>query len=136
MVVPRGRLALVTGASSGLGRELSTRLAAAGAEVLLAVRDPGKGEAALARLRAAVPGAKASLRTVDLASLDSVATLAGDLAAEGRPINILLNNAGVMAPPVRHTTVDGLELQFGTNYVGHAALTMWLLPLLREGRAP
>jgi NAD(P)-dependent dehydrogenase (short-subunit alcohol dehydrogenase family) len=130
-----GRLALVTGASSGLGLGLSTRLAAAGAEVLLAVRDPEKGAAALARLRAEVPGATASLRTVDLASLESVARLAGDLAADGRPINILLNNAGVMAPPVRHTTADGLELQFGTNYVGHAALTTRLLPLLRDGRA-
>ncbi len=130
-----GRLAVVTGASSGLGLGLTTRLAAAGAEVLLAVRDPGRGEAALARVRAEVPAARVSLRTLDLASLASVADLGDHLGAEGRPINILINNAGVMAPATRHSTADGLELQFGTNYLGHVALTGRLLALLRAGQA-
>ncbi|WP_328473616.1 SDR family oxidoreductase [Actinoplanes sp. NBC_00393] len=130
-----GRLAVVTGASSGLGLGLATRLAASGAEVLLAVRDREKGEAALSRLRDAVPGAAASLRALDLASLASVDALVKDLDAEGRPVNLLINNAGVMAPATRHTTADGLELQWGTNYVGHAALTLGLLPLLRAGQA-
>ena len=130
-----GRLAVVTGASSGLGLGLSARLAAAGAEVLLAVRDPGKGEAALDQIRAEVPGARVSLRTLDLASLVSVAALADQLDTEGRPVNLLINNAGVMAPATRHTTADDLELQFGTNYVGHFALTARLLPLLSAGQA-
>ena len=130
-----GRLAVVTGASSGLGLGLSTRLAAAGAEVLLAVRDPGKGEAALNRIRTEVPGARVSLRTLDLASLVSVTALAEQLDAEGRPVSLLINNAGVMAPATRHTTADELELQFGTNYIGHFALTARLLPLLSAGQA-
>jgi NAD(P)-dependent dehydrogenase (short-subunit alcohol dehydrogenase family) len=130
-----GRLAVVTGASGGLGLGLATRLAAAGAEVLLPVRDPGRGEAALGRIRDEVPGARVSLRALDLASLESVAALADTLGAENRPIHILINNAGVMTPATRHTTADGLELQFGTNYVGHVALTGRLLPLLRAGSA-
>jgi NAD(P)-dependent dehydrogenase (short-subunit alcohol dehydrogenase family) len=131
----RGRRALVTGASGGLGLELATRLADAGAEVLLAVRDEAKGAAALERIRDVVPGAEVSVRRLDLASLKSVAELGDRLGDEGRPIHLLLNNGGVMAPATRHTTADGLELQFGTNYVGHFALTVHLLPLLREGRA-
>jgi NAD(P)-dependent dehydrogenase (short-subunit alcohol dehydrogenase family) len=131
----RGRRALVTGASGGLGLELATRLADAGAEVLLAVRDEAKGAAALERIRDVVPGAEVSVRRLDLASLKSVAELGDRLGDEGRPIHLLVNNGGVMAPATRHTTADGLELQFGTNYVGHFALTVHLLPLLREGRA-
>ncbi|MFC7533905.1 SDR family oxidoreductase [Actinoplanes sp. GCM10030250] len=130
-----GRLALVTGAGGGLGLGLATRLAAAGAEVLLAVRDEAKGEAAARRIRDEVPGASVAPRSLDLASLASVAALADSLTGEGRPINILVNNAGVMAPATRHATADGLELQFGTNHVGHFALTTRLLPLLRDGRA-
>ncbi|SNY68891.1 SDR family oxidoreductase [Paractinoplanes atraurantiacus] len=130
-----GRLALVTGANSGVGRELATRLAADGAEVLLAVRDTTKGAAALRAIRDEVPGASVSLRALDLASLKSVGTLAGDLLAEGRPLHLLVNNAGVMAPATRHTTADGFELQFGTNFVGHAVLTHRLLPLLQAGQA-
>jgi NAD(P)-dependent dehydrogenase (short-subunit alcohol dehydrogenase family) len=125
-----GRLAMVTGANSGLGLGLATRLAGAGAEVLLAVRDLGKGRVALERIRQEVPGARASLRTLDLASLASVAALAEELTSEGRPLHVLINNGGVMAPATRHTTVEGLELQFGTNYLGHVALTARLLPLL------
>ncbi|MCF3961646.1 SDR family oxidoreductase [Streptomyces fuscigenes] len=131
----RGRLAVVTGASDGIGLELAVRLAGEGAELVLPVRDGAKGAAALARIRAAAPGAVVSTRPVDLASLDSVGAFAGALVAEGRPLHLLVNNAGVMAPPVRHETADGYELQFGTNHLGHFALTAHLLPLLRAGGA-
>ena len=86
-------------------------------------------------MRAQAPGAQVSTRALDLSSLASVAELVNTLTAEGRPINILVNNAGVMTPPERQTTKDGFELQWGTNHLGHFALTLGLLPLLREGRA-
>ncbi|MGC4877761.1 SDR family oxidoreductase [Micromonospora sp. DT43] len=130
-----GKLAVVTGGSDGLGLGLATRLARAGAEVVLPVRNAAKGAAALDTVRAAAPGATVSTRELDLASLDSVSALAEGLLGEGRPIHLLINNAGVMAPPTRHTTADGFELQFGTNHLGHFALTGRLLPLLRAGRA-
>ncbi|MHA6761528.1 SDR family oxidoreductase [Streptacidiphilus sp. PAMC 29251] len=130
-----GRLALVTGASDGIGRGLAQRLAEAGAEVLLPVRSPAKGAAAVERIRRAVPGARVSTRELDLSSLDSVAELGRVLNAEGRPIDILINNAAVMTPATRHTTGDGLELQFATNHLGHFALTAHLLPLLRAAGA-
>ncbi|MCO8269298.1 SDR family oxidoreductase [Actinoplanes sp. TRM 88003] len=126
------KLAVVTGASSGVGLGLATRLAAGGAELLLPVRDPAKGEAAVARIRAEVPDARVTMGALDLASLDSVAAFAGTV---DRPIDLLVNNAGLMAPPVRQTTADGFELQFGTNHLGHFALTARLLPQLREGKA-
>ncbi|MDE3724019.1 SDR family NAD(P)-dependent oxidoreductase, partial [Nocardiopsis sp. N85] len=110
-----GKRAVVTGASDGMGLGMAARLAAAGAEVIMPVRNPGKGEAALAKIRSATPHAEVSLRSLDLSSLDSVATLGDTLREEGRPIHILINNAGVMRPPNRQTTVDGFELQFGTN---------------------
>ncbi|MGW8670355.1 SDR family oxidoreductase [Streptomyces niveus] len=131
----RGKLAVVTGASDGVGLGLAGRLARAGAEVLLPVRSPSKGATALERIRAGVPGAVVSTRVLDLASLDSVETLSDTLNREGRPLDILINNAGVMAPATRHTTADGFELQFGTNHLGHLALTGRLMPLLRAGRA-
>lgn len=130
-----GRRAVVTGASDGIGLGIATRLAAAGAEVVLPVRNPRKGEAALATIREAVPGADVSLRVLDLSSLDSVAALGRTLLDEDRPIHLLIANAGVMRPPERQTTADGFELQLGTNHVGHAALITQLLPLLRAGRA-
>lgn len=130
-----GRLAIVTGASDGIGFGLAGRLAAAGAEVILPVRNAEKGRSALDRIRDAVPGARVGTRRLDLSSLQSVADLAGALLAEGRPIHILINNAGVMNPPSRQTTVDGFELQWGTNHLGHFALTARLLPLLRAGNA-
>jgi NAD(P)-dependent dehydrogenase (short-subunit alcohol dehydrogenase family) len=126
-----GRLAVVTGASDGVGLGLAARLARAGAEVVLPVRDPAKGAAALDRIRAGAPAAKVSTRELDLSSLESVAALGRTLDAEGRPIDILVNNAAVMAPATRHTSDDGLELQFATNHLGHFALTARLLPLLR-----
>jgi NAD(P)-dependent dehydrogenase (short-subunit alcohol dehydrogenase family) len=131
----RGRLALVTGASDGIGTVIATRLAGLGAEVVLPVRSPEKGRRALDALRREVPDAVASTRALDLASLDSVHALVETLRSEGRPVHLLVNNAGVMTPPTRQETADGFELQWGTNHLGHAALTLGLLPLLREGRA-
>ncbi|MGA5386061.1 SDR family oxidoreductase [Streptomyces pseudogriseolus] len=130
-----GRRAVVTGASDGMGLELAARLAAAGAEVVMPVRNPRKGEAAIATIRASHPAADVSLRELDLSSLSSVAALGKTLAEEGLPIHILVNNAGVMNPPDRQTTADGFELQFGTNHLGHVALVAHLLPLLRAGGA-
>ncbi|OBJ16863.1 SDR family oxidoreductase [Mycobacterium sp. 1245801.1] len=131
----RGRFAVVTGANSGLGFGLAKRLSAAGAEVVLAVRDGAKGERAVADIRREVPQAKLTIRQLDLSSLPSVAGLAEELTAEGRPIDILINNAGVMTPPRRQQTRDGFELQFGTNHLGHFALTGRLLGLLRAAES-
>lgn len=130
-----GRRAVVTGGSDGVGLGLATRLAAAGADVVLPVRNPAKGRDALARIRAAAPHANVSTRRLDLSSLQSVAELADELMTEGLPIHILVNNAGVMNPPDRQTTDDGFELQWGTNHLGHFLLTARLLPLLRAGSA-
>jgi NAD(P)-dependent dehydrogenase (short-subunit alcohol dehydrogenase family) len=129
-----GKLAVITGANSGLGLGLTGRLAQAGAEVILAVRNRAKGEAAIAEVIGAVPGAKLSIREFDLTSLGSVTALGAMLNSEGRPIDILLNNAGIMMPPDRELTTDGLELQFGGNYLGHFAFTAHLLPLLRKAQ--
>ncbi|MFC8190299.1 SDR family oxidoreductase [Cellulomonas sp. NPDC057328] len=130
-----GRRALVTGASDGIGLGIARRLALAGAEVLLPVRNRSKGEAAVARIRHEHPAALVSLHDLDLASLASVAALGLELRADGRPIHLLVNNAGVMTPPERQTTVDGLELQLGTNHLGHVALVAHLMPLLTAGEA-
>lgn len=130
-----GKLAVVTGGSDGIGFGLAGRLAAAGAEVILPVRNADKGAAAVDRIRGRVPDAAVSIRRLELSSLQSVADLAGELNSEGRPIHLLINNAGVMNPPSRQTTADGFELQWGTNHLGHFALTARLLPLLRAGWA-
>jgi NAD(P)-dependent dehydrogenase (short-subunit alcohol dehydrogenase family) len=130
-----GQLAVVTGASDGIGRVIAFRLACAGADVVMPVRNQDKGESAAADMRARAPRAPISTRPLDLSSLHSVAELVNTLTAEGRPVNLLINNAGVMTPPDRQNTKDGFELQWGTNHLGHFALTMGLLPLLREGRA-
>ncbi|TFD69398.1 SDR family oxidoreductase [Cryobacterium ruanii] len=126
-----GKLAVVTGANSGLGFGLTGRLARAGAEVILAVRNEEKGAAAVRRIREQIPEASVSIRHLDLASLSSTTGFGEELTKEGRPIDILINNAGLMMPPVRDETEDGFELQFGTNHLGHFALTAHLLPLLR-----
>src|SRR5579875_2891637 len=102
------KFVIVTGASDGIGLGLAGRLAAAGADVVLPVRNPTKGAAALARIRAAIPGAHVSTREVDLSSLASVAALGDSLNAEGRPIDLLINNVGRMTPPTRQVTADGL----------------------------
>lgn len=126
---------LLTGGSDGIGLRIARRLASAGADLTLPVRNPEKGERALAAIREFAPAARVSLRRLDLSSLTSVAALGADLVGEGRPIHLMINNAGVMTPPVRQTTADGFELQFGTNHLGHFALVSHLLPLLSEGRA-
>ncbi|MFF7293757.1 SDR family oxidoreductase [Microbacterium sp. NPDC008134] len=130
-----GRRAVVTGGSDGIGLRIATRLAAAGAEIVLPVRNPTKGEAAASAIRAITPDARVQVAALDLSSLASVAALGESLRADGRPIHLLVNNAGVMTPPDRQTTADGFELQFGTNHLGHFALVGHLLPLLRAGRA-
>ncbi|SDP94634.1 SDR family oxidoreductase [Lentzea jiangxiensis] len=130
-----GRRAVVTGASDGVGLGIAARLAAAGAEVVMPVRNERKGAAAVAEIRRRTPGASVSLRALDLSSLRSVAELGSVLLEEGAPIHVLVNNAGVMTPPERQTTADGFELQWGTNHLGHFALVQHLLPLLEAGRA-
>jgi NAD(P)-dependent dehydrogenase (short-subunit alcohol dehydrogenase family) len=129
-----GKHVVVTGANSGLGFGLARRLAAAGAEVVMAVRSSTKGEAAAAQIRRSAPAAKLSVKLIDLASLASVEAFAESVTSEGRPIDVLINNAGVMTPPTRQVTSDGFELQFGANHLGHFALTGRLLPLLAGGR--
>ncbi len=130
-----GRLAVVTG-TGGLGYEDALALARAGAEVIVAGRNPQKGTEAVARIRGEVPSAKVRFEALDLASLASVAAFAARLRRSHDKLDLLINNAGVMVPPVRQETADGFELQFGTNYLGHFALTAHLLPLLRRGNAP
>ena len=130
-----GTRALVTGGSDGIGLGIATKLAAAGAELILPVRNATKGAAAIEAVTRVAPKARVSLRDLDLSSLGSVAALGETLRSEGDPIHLLINNAGVMTPPDRQTTADGFELQFGTNHLGHFALVGHLLPLLRAGRA-
>jgi NAD(P)-dependent dehydrogenase (short-subunit alcohol dehydrogenase family) len=121
-----GRTAVVTGANSGLGLAAARALAAAGADVLLACRNTEKGEAATASIRADVPAAAVTVEELDLSSLASVREFAARFAASHDGLDLLINNAGVMAPP-RRETADGFELQLGTNHLGHFALTGLLL---------
>lgn len=131
-----GKLAVVTGANSGTGKETARRLAAAGADVILAVRTPDKGDQARREILAGQPGARVEVRRIDLADLTSVREFADGLVADGRPLDLLVNNAGVMTPPRRVETADGFELQMGSNYLGPFALTVRLLPLLLAAPAP
>lgn len=131
-----GKLAVVTGATGGLGFETSLVLAAAGAEVVLTGRNDDKGSRAIDAICERVPDALISYQHLDLASLASIADFARRFARLHGPLDLLVNNAGVMAPPTRQTTADGFEMQFGTNYLGHYALTARLLPALRRTRAP
>jgi NAD(P)-dependent dehydrogenase (short-subunit alcohol dehydrogenase family) len=131
-----GKLAVVTGANSGTGKETAKRLAAAGAQVIMAVRTVAKGEQARAEILAEHPDAKLEVRRVDLADLASVQEFADGLIADGTPLDLLVNNAGVMAPPTRMTTADGFELQLGSNFLGPFALTVRLIPLLLAAESP
>lgn len=128
-----GRSAVVTG-TGGLGLETALALARAGAEVIVAGRNSQKGAQAVARIRAEVPNANACFESLDLASLASVQAFATRLRDRRDSLDLLVNNAAVMTPPGRQETPDGLELQFGTNYLGHFALTLHLLPLLRAAQ--
>ncbi|MGV8849221.1 MAG: NAD(+)--rifampin ADP-ribosyltransferase [Propionibacteriaceae bacterium] len=125
-----GRRFIVTGANSGTGRETARRLALAGAEVVLAVRSVDKGEEAKAAILQEAPGATLDVRRLDLADLASVREFAAGVGADARPVQALVNNAGVMIPPKRYETADGFELQFGTNFIGPYVLTTLLLPVL------
>jgi NAD(P)-dependent dehydrogenase (short-subunit alcohol dehydrogenase family) len=127
-----GRMAIVTG-TGGLGYETALELARKGGTVILAGRSAAKGAESIGRIKAAVPGAAITFEALDLGSLALVAAFADKMLAAGTPVDILVNNAGVMAPPKRQVTSDGFELQFGTNYLGHYALTARLLPLLKPG---
>jgi len=122
----QGRTAVVTGANTGIGFEAAAVLAQRGAITVLACRDTGKAERAAARLSAAAPQATVSVVRLDLASLDSVRAAAGQIRASHERLDLLINNAGLMMPP-HGTTADGFELQFGTNHLGHFALTGLLL---------
>jgi len=130
-----GRTALVTG-TGGLGLEDALALARAGATVIVAGRNRAKGRAALDRIRIEAPGADVSFEELDLASLASIRACAERLRRSRERIDVLINNAAVMTPPARRVTADGFELQLGTNYLGHFALTAELLPLLRAGNDP
>lgn len=131
-----GRRIIVTGANSGTGKEAARRLAAAGAEVVLAVRSPDKGAAAMEEIRGVAPEATLEVRRLDLADLSVVREFADGVLDDGRGIDALVNNAGVMAPPNRILTADGHELQWGSNFLGPFALTNLLLPRLLESDAP
>ncbi|OBG41331.1 short-chain dehydrogenase [Mycobacterium alsense] len=122
----RGRVAVITGANTGIGFQTAALLAVRGAHVVLAVRDIDKGRRAACRIRAKVPNADLAVQQLDLSSLDSVHAAADALRVAHRRIHVLINNAGVMFTPER-CTKDGFELQFGTNHLGHFALTGLLL---------
>ena len=128
------RRILITGANVGIGYHTALQLARRGATVVMACRDQGRGEAALARLRKEVPGALVELLLLDLSSFQSVREAAQRELDGGQPLQVLINNAGVMAPPKRLTTVEGFELQFGTNVLGHFLLTALLWPSLRKAQ--
>ena len=130
-----GRVAVVTGANSGLGLIDARELARAGARVVMACRNVGKGEEAAGAVRGSVPGADVAVVALDLADLASVRAFADQIQSEYDRLDLLINNAGIMAAP-RRLTRDGFESQFGTNHLGHFALTGMLLPPLLAADAP
>jgi NAD(P)-dependent dehydrogenase (short-subunit alcohol dehydrogenase family) len=127
-----GKVAIVTGASGGLGAETARALAARGARVTLTARDTAKAEQVAAGIRAAHPGAQLEVRALALDRPDSVRAFAKGWLAEQRALHLLLNNAGVMACPLARTA-EGWEMQFATNHLGHFLLTALLVPALRAG---
>ncbi len=130
-----GKLAVITGATGGLGLETALILVKTGADVILVGRNSVKGRVAEALIRQKYKNGNVRFELADMASLTSIRNFADRMLATGRPIDILVNNAGIMAPHNRGTTADGFELQFGTNYLSHFALTARLLPLLRAAKA-
>lgn len=131
----QGRTAIITG-TGGIGWQVSLALAKAGARVIVAGRNPLKGAAAVEQIRRAVPSAEVRFEAINLACLDSIEAFAQRLRATQDNLELLINNAAVMTPPQRRETADGFELQLGTNFLGHFALTAHLLPLLRNGQQP
>jgi NAD(P)-dependent dehydrogenase (short-subunit alcohol dehydrogenase family) len=130
-----GKTAVVTGSTGGLGYETVLALAKAGADIILTGRDDRKGQSALGKISREVIGARIRYEHLDLASLASIADFAQRVQVR-QSLDLLINNAGVMALPRRQTTADGFEMQFGTNYLGHFALTARLMPLLRRSSGP
>ena len=128
-----GKLAVVTGATSGVGYEAALALARAGADVIIAGIDEAQGHAALGKIRPLAPASLLRFEKLDLSKLASVADFAERIARTERPVDLLINNAAVMSLPQRTVSVDGFEMQLATNYLGHFALTGQLLPLLRRG---
>ena len=126
-----GRTAIVTGANSGLGRIVARELAGHGANVVIASRDNAKGAEVAREITEAFPSSTVAAAQLDLADLSSIRTFANHIRSDNDIIDLLVNNAGVMAAPYRRTA-DGFELQFGTNHLGHFALTGLLLPLFKE----
>ena len=129
-----GQTVFITGANSGLGQETARAMAAKGAHVVMAGRDQAKLDEAVAAIRASVPGAQLDTITVDLGSLESIRAATSRARQRFDKIDILINNAGVMATPFTHTA-DGFEMQLGTNHFGHFALTGELMPLIERGTA-
>jgi len=129
------KITIVTGANSGIGLETARTFAANGATVVMACRNPEKAQLAAIDIRNTNPKAKLELLDLDLASLKSVNKFANDFSAKYDRLDILANNAGVMSPPEHYITTDGFELQFGTNHLGHFALTGHLLPLIKKTHA-
>lgn len=127
-----GKVAVVTGASGGLGEETARALAAHGARVVFTARDPKKGEASLRRIRESTSSDRLELEALELASLESVRACAGRLLARHAAIHLLINNAGVMARPLARTA-EGYEMQLASNHIGHFLLAGLLLPALRRG---
>lgn len=125
-----GRVAIVTGGNSGIGFEAAKALAAKGAKVVVAARSEARGRQAVEAIQAATNNTAVELMLLDLASLDSVRAFAEAFTSRFDRLDLLINNAGVMMPKAREETADGFELQFGTNHLGHFALTLRLLPLL------
>ncbi len=131
-----GKHAIVTGANIGLGFQTARALARAGAQVVMACRSVDRGNAAAEKIRAEQPGAQLFVAELDLSKLASVRAFAEAVLAAGEPVDLLVNNAGIMATPKREVTTDGFELQLATNYLGHFALTGLLLPALLRAPAP
>jgi NAD(P)-dependent dehydrogenase (short-subunit alcohol dehydrogenase family) len=132
----KGRIFLVTGGTSGMGFEDAKALTAAGAQVVIAARNAQRGQEAIERIKQEVPNAQVQFESVDLSDLSSVRALGKRLGSTLPRLDVLINNAAIMAPPQRGTSADGLEMQFATNYAGHFVLTAELLPLLRKSDSP
>jgi NAD(P)-dependent dehydrogenase (short-subunit alcohol dehydrogenase family) len=127
-----GRTVFITGANSGLGQETARAMAARGAHVIMAGRDQAKLDESVAAIRESVPAAQLDTLTVDLGSLESIRAATSRARQQFPAIDLLINNAGVMATPFEHTA-DGFERQFGTNHLGHFALTAELMPSIERG---
>ena len=132
----RGHIFLVTGGTSGIGYESAKALAAAGAQVVIAARNPQRGKETIANIQQAAPHARVQFETLDLADLASIRALSERLNTTLPRLDGLINNAGIMEPPQRGTSANGYEMQFAVNYLGHFALTAQLLPLLQRADSP